>query len=256
MIPDMVVRNSQTERLADKFAEREIKAVLFDLDGTLYRQPILRGFMALEMLSQPIRMLSMRKAKRLWNAIYVFRKVREHIRDKGGKDEFLATLEYRVPAEQLGMDEKELEAVVKEWMYHRPLKYLKMAKRPGIDTFMQLLAKSKINIGVLSDYPSVDKLRSMGLDAYVELVLSATETQVNAFKPRPDGFLRACELWCLLPEQVLYVGDRPEVDALGAANSGMPCVIVGKKGKQPNQYESLYTGVSCYAEFARILENK
>jgi HAD superfamily hydrolase (TIGR01549 family) len=234
---------AQTKSLANQFA-----------DGTLYRQSILRGFMALEMLAQPIHMLSVRKAKRLWNAIYVFRKVREQIRDRGGEDELLSTLEYRVPAQQLNIDEGELEVIVQEWMYRRPLKYLKLAKYSGIDAFMQLLAKSNTSIGVLSDYPAAEKLKAMGLDGYVNLVLSATEPEVNAFKPSPAGFLQACERWGVSPEQVLYVGDRPEVDALGAANAGMSCVIVGKKGGQANQYTSLYTAVPSYTEFAKLLQ--
>jgi putative hydrolase of the HAD superfamily len=51
---------------------------------------------------------------------------------------------------------------------------------------------------------------------------------VNAFKPHPRGFLAACEGWGWSPHEVVYVGDRCEVDAMGAAAAGMPCVIIGR----------------------------
>ena len=53
---------------------------------------------------------------------------------------------------------------------------------------------------------------------------------IDAMKPHPNGFLRATEIWQVLPRHVLYVGDRTSVDAAGAANAGMMCAIVGARG--------------------------
>jgi FMN phosphatase YigB (HAD superfamily) len=40
----------------------------------------------------------------------------------------------------------------------------------------------------------------------------------------------ACEVWRLAPSDVLYVGDRADIDARGAAVIGMPCAILGSPG--------------------------
>ena len=48
----------------------------------------------------------------------------------------------------------------------------------------------------------------------------------GAFKPSPRGFLAACARWELDPADVLYVGDRVDADAAGAAAARMPAVIV------------------------------
>jgi FMN phosphatase YigB (HAD superfamily) len=63
----------------------------------------------------------------------------------------------------------------------------------------------------------------------VSLALCATDPDINAFKPHPKGFLHACRHWGVPPEEVLYIGDRPEVDAVGAATASMPCAILTVK---------------------------
>ena len=72
--------------------------------------------------------------------------------------------------------------------------------------------------------------------------------EINAFKPHPHGFLHACERWGLQPEEVLFVGDREDVDARGARNAGMPCALVGSqesRGKTPTfpSLDSLVEGM-------------
>ncbi|MCA8943162.1 MAG: HAD hydrolase-like protein, partial [Planctomycetes bacterium] len=63
------------------------------------------------------------------------------------------------------------------------------------------------------------------------------------------GFLRAATIWQLPPHRVLYVGDRPSVDAVGARAAGMRCVIVGKSGLGRS-----FVGVSSFAELRQRLE--
>jgi FMN phosphatase YigB (HAD superfamily) len=59
------------------------------------------------------------------------------------------------------------------------------------------------------------------------VILCATDPDVGALKPHPRGFERASARWRLDPAEVLFVGDRIDVDAAGAAAAGMPCVIIG-----------------------------
>ena len=119
-----------------------------------------------------------------------------------------------------------MESIVTEWIYQRPLKYLKWCKRPGLETFLTFLEGRGVKIGVFSDYPSVNKLKALGLTARMWPTLCSVDPSINALKPHPKGFRRACDLWELDPAEVLYVGDRPDVDSAGAANAGMPCVLL------------------------------
>ena len=223
-----------------------IRAVLFDLDGTLYRQKPLRARMLRQLALLPLKTLSLRKTRFVLDSIRVFRKVREELRERGRPDESLDALQYSAPAEKLGCEPGELRSVVEEWMHRRPLPYLARCRFPHLEALLRALSATGKRAGVFSDYPPADKLQALGISGFFDLSLCATDPEINAFKPHPRGFLRACELWQLEPAQVLYVGDRPDVDAAGAAAAGMACAILGPAG--PGHH-----GFSDYAELRSAL---
>jgi phosphoglycolate phosphatase/putative hydrolase of the HAD superfamily len=84
-----------------------------------------------------------------------------------------------------------------------------------------------VQVGVFSDYPVADKLDRLRVRTHVSLELDATTEDINAFKPHPRGLEVACARWGLPPDQVLYVGDRADVDAEAARRAGMRCAILG-----------------------------
>jgi HAD superfamily hydrolase (TIGR01549 family) len=198
------------------------RALLFDLDGTLYRQPPLRLRMAAELLVSPLR--GPLGALRAARGVAVFRRTREELRGEEGD---LERLQYARAAERVGVDAAQLEAWVREWIHERPLRYLRRLRAPGLVELLDALAERGVRAGVFSDYPAHAKLEALGVDGRFDPVLCATDREIGAFKPNPRGFLRACELWGLAPADVLYVGDRADVDAEGARRAGMPCVLVG-----------------------------
>ena len=85
-------------------------------------------------------------------------------------------------------------------------------------------------MGVYSDYPAEQKLAAMGVAVFMDLILYSGEPAVDVLKPHPKGFKLAAERLQLKPEEILYVGDRPEVDAAGAKAAGMDCRLVGPHG--------------------------
>jgi FMN phosphatase YigB (HAD superfamily) len=204
-----------------------IRAVLFDVDGTLYRQPPLRVLMAGELALAPWLQHAPWNVPRLWTTLSAFRQVREDLRALGQAHEPLSRLQYTRAATRAAVPVDEMEAAVEEWIYRRPLKYLPKVVRAGTSDVLTSLVNRGVKVGVFSDYPTRDKLEAMGLRTQVSLELEATAEAINAFKPHPRGLELACERWGLAPREVLYVGDRPDVDALGAARAGMPCAIIG-----------------------------
>lgn len=204
-----------------------IRAVLFDVDGTLYRQPPLQVLMAGELATAPWLQRAPWNVPRLWTSLSAFRRVREELRALGRADEPLARLQYTRAAMRASVPVAEMEAAVEEWIYRRPLKYLPRVVRAGTADLLSSLVNRGVKVGVFSDYPAGDKLDAMGLRRDVTLELEATAEAINAFKPHPRGLEVACERWGLSPGEVLYVGDRPDVDAVGAARAGMRCAIIG-----------------------------
>lgn len=206
---------------------QSFKAVLLDVDGTLYRQAPVRAQMGFELVGFCLRTLSPLELIRLVRNIVCFRRTRERLRVIGRPNGSLDELQYAEPARELGEEAGRLGETVFEWILRRPLQHVAKARRHGVRRFLGLLESRNIKAGAFSDYPVVDKLKALSLDDYFSVTLCATDPEINAFKPHPAGFLRACEIWNLNPSEVLYIGDRPEVDAAGAQAAGMPCLIIG-----------------------------
>jgi putative hydrolase of the HAD superfamily len=204
------------------------RGILFDLDGTLYRQAPLRRRMLAELCLVPIARLAPREGLTTLRRLKRFREVREELRELGRTEESLESLQFSRPAEQLGEAEADVRATVTEWMLERPLRHLAGARRSGTRELFDAARERGIEVGVFSDYPAPAKLAALGLDRGVSLTLCATDPEVNAFKPHPAGFETACERWGFEPHEVLYVGDRADVDHAGAIAAGMQSALVGE----------------------------
>lgn len=229
---------------------KNIRAVLFDLDGTLYRQDALRLFMALELSGAWLR--DKRSCVCTWKTIRCFRAVREELRGWKPVTGNLENLQFSVTAGRRGMDVDVVAAIIREWIFERPLKYMGVCRRRGVKQLFEFLKENGFRVGVFSDYPVCEKLIALGVYDEGDLGLCATDLDINAFKPDPKGFLRACSIWGLEPGQVLYVGDRPDVDAAGAAAAGMPCVILSKALRKGSLR---YRTVASFEELGNAVHN-
>lgn len=203
----------------------KLRAVLFDLDGTLYHQAPVRKHMARELMAFLLR--SPLRAPGVVRGIRAYRRVREELRELGCPTESLDELQYSAPTERTGRDPAALRRHVEEWMIQRPLPAVARAAREDLHSSLALLKTRGVPMGVYSDYPVGEKLDALGCRESFSLELCSTDADINAFKPHPRGFERACERWELPPSEVLFVGDRADVDAAGARAAGMPCALVG-----------------------------
>ena len=206
-----------------------IRAVLFDLDGTLYRQRPLRALMALELLTLPLTLPS--TASKKWRGLTAYRRAQETLRTRDAA--VTSDSQLRAAAAQIGCEMGALEPIVDEWMLRRPLKYLRVCRASGVTGLLDFLSVRGVQSGVFSDYPAEDKLAALGLAGRFDPVLCASDPPIHALKPHPRGFLEAARVWQLDAREVLVVGDRVDADADGAAAAGMPCVIVGRRRWAP-----------------------
>ena len=217
---------------------RRIHAVLFDVDGTLYRQRPVRMLMALELLTAT--MVHPIGARRRLVALKRFREAQEELRSSDEPRDFTRA-QISAAATASGLSIEDVGRIVEEWMHERPLKYLSRFKATGLEALLDFLDRAGVALGVFSDYPAAPKLAAMRLDGRFRLVLSAGDAGVGRLKPHPIGFQVACQRWGLVPRQVLFVGDRPDVDAAGAAAAGLPCVIVGRPAAASTPYLTVPT---------------
>ncbi|MFH8348667.1 HAD family hydrolase [Streptomyces sp. NPDC018045] len=87
--------------------------------------------------------------------------------------------------------------------------------------------------GVLSNSSVANqdrKLRTLGIRDHFEVVLCADE--VGHAKPAAEAFRAACDALGLAPERVVHVGDKLDVDAIGARDAGLGAVWVDRAGAE------------------------
>ena len=231
-----------------ELALSSIRAVLFDVDGTLYVQSPLRIAMAGEMaIASAVTAFS--RGIRVPTVIATFRRVREQLRGEHEGHEFIATRQYSVVAERLRCSADEVEQIVEEWMSRRPLKWLRYCRRRGLVRLLDCLARRGIVAGVLSDYPAQDKLAALGVSRHFDLVLTTADPAINAFKPSERGYLAAAAKWHLKPSEVLYVGDRVDVDVPGARAAGMLPAVLTRR-----QVDQDVIAIRTFAELTSVFE--
>ncbi|MEU9604556.1 HAD family hydrolase [Streptomyces sp. NPDC048057] len=73
------------------------------------------------------------------------------------------------------------------------------------------------------------KLRTLGVRDRFEVVLCAADLGVA--KPAAEAFHTACAAVGLPPQEVLYVGDEPDIDARGAGDAGLTGVWLDRTGR-------------------------
>src|SRR5258705_9994071 len=132
-----------------------IRAVLFDLDGTLYDQRRMRTLMAMELAAMLLRRPF--QAPRSWRTLAAFRKAQESLR-RDRRSRPGATGQLEEAAARLRMPLEEVDAIVTEWMIRRPLKHMVSCRAAGVIDLLTFLRERGIAIGVLSDYPAALKL--------------------------------------------------------------------------------------------------
>ena len=239
-----------------------VAAVIFDVDGTLYRQSTLRRAMLFRLVRAHV--LHPRDAVATFRILWSYRGAHEQLRDEqlrtdrsgadGSKDEARAMLGERqlaLTARRSGYPVAAVRRTVEQWMERAPLDLMLAARRPGVVECLQTLRGAGIRIGALSDYPATAKLTAMGLSALFDVVVCAQDSDVGRLKPDPAGLRIVLARLDVPADQAVYVGDRPDLDARAAGAAGMRCYIIDRAGA----HGSGWTGVRDYNELGRLLAN-
>jgi putative hydrolase of the HAD superfamily len=196
---------------------RPLRAVLFDLDDTLYAEHAFvdGGFRAVAALLAPrLQADADALAKRLWAL---------HARDGRGRL-FDALL-----AEHGVTDDPDLVlACLLAYRTHEPF----LPTFDGVVEALDAMTAAGLALGVVSDgAASVQwrKLRAVaGLAPHLGAVVMTDELGPGLAKPSPVPFRVACRLLDVAPAQALYVGNDPRKDFAGAREAGLGTVRMGR----------------------------
>jgi HAD superfamily hydrolase (TIGR01549 family) len=218
-----------------------IEAVVFDVDGTLYEQSRLRRAMFRRLVrAYAFHPLRGRKVSRVISA---YRRAQEDLRAYTSEDP--ARQQATVAAGRIGVSTEEVERIAARWLHHEPLQLLARYRRVGLVETLSALRSDGVRLGVVSDYPAEDKLTALGIRQFFDVVVSAQDPDVGAFKPSPRGLQVCLARLGVGAEHALYVGDRPETDAAAARSSAMSCVIIGPRA---HRYAIEHSSITAFSQ--------
>jgi FMN phosphatase YigB (HAD superfamily) len=195
--------------------------VVFDVDGTLYRQRPMRVRMARDILLHTL-------LKRDLDVIAVlarYRRIRERLGDEQRVDFERALITQTAAATANSPDR--VRSIVSEWIEQRPLRYLAACRYPNLSQLFAGLRRSGKSIGVLSDYPAEAKLEALGLTA--NYVVFAGDESIGLLKPHPRGLESLIAAAGVKPHETVVIGDRVDRDGLVARRVGAQALIRSSK---------------------------
>lgn len=190
-----------------------IKGVVFDLDGTLYKmQWFMKPLLTISLFPRSLRlplMMKIRKelaGKKFSGYEELINKIASEIADKENRD-----------------DADKISFWIKNDFYTAFIRVLRLHRdtRKGVVECLERLSYSGIRTGVLSDFARIDeRLDSLSIDKNMFDLILSSENE-GALKPNPEPFMKFSRTWNIEPENILFIGDRDDTDGAGARACGM-----------------------------------
>ena len=188
-----------------------IKAVAFDIDGTLY----------------PSWRLYIRMGGYFFKNLFFYRKfnkVRGRLHRTAPLPDFF---EYQsiLLAEEAGLSVKDAKQKIRDICYDGLMPYLKNVK-PFRNMYESILAlkNAGLKIAILSDFPPEQKGDIWGVKNLCDVCIGSEES--GALKPSIYPFGILAKKLELSPHEILYVGNSIKYDILGAKHAGMKAAYI------------------------------
>ena len=195
-----------------------IKAVIFDLDNTLYNFDAANefGIRALAAYTEPVFGWDYPRMKDLYEESR--EKLTERMGDVGSAHNRLLRFQNLLEEKKLPLHPHALEMAKAYWRGVLD----NMALSPGAREIMEELRRMGIRIGLGTDmtaYMQYEKLIRLGLMEYMDFIVSSEEAGTD--KPGNAFFMLCARKAGCLPGECLFIGDNIVRDYGGAAAAGM-----------------------------------
>ena len=193
-----------------------LKAVAFDLDGTLYPNYRLYRRLFSQLMFHPV-------------FYAAFMKVRSTLH--AGKEETVPPdtsfydRQASLFAACLREDKEKTRQKLERLVYGSWEKLFSGIKLfPFVKETLAAFRNAGLRLALLSDFPPVQKLVLLGLDSFFDAVISTEET--GALKPSGIPFAALIRSLELNPEEILYVGNSLLYDVGGSKSAGLKAALI------------------------------
>lgn len=202
---------------------RNIRGIIFDLDGTLYQMRwYMRPFLASKLVPHLFRLPHFLKERKRFAGVQM-----------GSRENLLNSIALAVSKKEKCSPEEIYNWILKSFYpaFISIMPFLKNS-RPGIEETMTSLRKGGLKLGVLSDYDHVSKrLEHLQIDPSLFDITSSSEAS-GALKPCTQPFLDIADQWNIGPEKILVIGDRDDTDGQAARDAGMQFIQITDSAKK------------------------
>ena len=183
-----------------------IRAVAFDVDGTLYRN------VSMYIRSLPFALTHLR-------LVGAYRRIRRFVR----KERPIADLQARereLLAREMNLSESEAARLIDFEIHELWESNLeRVPPFPHVRPAIVALHRQGLRIAASSDFPVERKLERLGLADLFDCTLWSEQS--GYLKPHPEPFASLAECIGFPPAEILYVGNSYEYDVVGAKGVGM-----------------------------------
>lgn len=175
-----------------------IKAVVFDLDDTLYPE--------LDYVKSGFRQVGNEMEKK-FGVFDAYKKLCDSfLIDK--KDVYTRVLrDYKVD-----FNESDVAELINVYRHHKP----ELILSDEIRQTLSALRQKSLKTGIITDgrpFQQWAKIEALGLKALVDCIIVTDELGgVSYRKPNPVAFKEMCRSLSVQPEEMIYVGDNPQKD--------------------------------------------
>jgi len=195
-------------------SDDRLKALIFDVDGTLYEQAPVRRAMLYRLLRANL--TSPGRDFVTLRALYSYRKAHEELRSIPPDSGEIASAQLRLASKACGVSPEIIASCVARWMEHEPLSLLAASMRKGTAELLQAAKQLGLRLAVCSDYPADRKLAAMGIAGFFDVVVTAQDPEVQRLKPDPRGLEVTIQRLAVRKNEAVYIGDRvDDVIAVG-----------------------------------------
>jgi putative hydrolase of the HAD superfamily len=190
---------------------RQPRAVLFDLDDTLYaeRRFALSGFAA---VARATALDAGVDAGRVFRILVAAFRCGER------------AIAFQRLCATLGWSEARVPALVDVYRRHQP-----NLRMPQLTLRTLAALKAGWRLAIVTNGPAAiqtAKVHALGLSGQVDTIVYAARCGVGGEKPAPEPFITAARHLGVLPSRCVFVGDDPLCDVAGARRVGMKTIRV------------------------------
>ena len=208
----------QKTATADSVRWNQIRAAVFDVDGTLYDQPRVRKSMAKKLLA--FYLLHLGRIRELLGIFY-FRKIREESAwQAAGMEEQAGEASRRAGLK----DPPRLLAAIRKWMFDEPLPLIAAYRNEAVLSLLHRMQAAGQKVIIYSDYAPEEKLSALGVSP--DAVFYPGSGISEELKPSETNMRQILKAVSLPADQIVFLGDRDEKDGASARLVGMPFVLV------------------------------